>query len=137
MNFGQSLKLLLVSIPLVALLALILYLINLGIEQVMSYGIWQIVSDQLVFQRFMHDIAPFLYGVLIAFVISALADKLIEGSGKWAVRIKKLIKSPMTFVTIVFTRMLLPVVFALPIIVYIYTVDCFFVNSIGKLHKKT
>jgi len=133
MGFGQSLKLLLVSIPVVASLALILYLINLGIEQLMSYGIWQIVSDPKVFQEFMHDTAPFLYGVLIAFVISALADKLIEGSGKWAVRIKKLIKSPMAFVTGTFTRVLLPVVFALPIIVYIYTIDRFFVKNIGKL----
>ncbi len=133
MSFGQSLKLLLVSIPVVALLLLILYLINLGVEQLLSYGIWQIVSEQKVFQSFMHDTAPFLYGVLIAYVISALADKLIEGSGKWAVRIRNLIKSPMTFVTIAFTRVLLPVIFALPIIVYVYTVDRFFVNNIGKL----
>lgn len=133
MNFGQSLKLLLVSMPVVALLVLILYLINLGIEQVMSYSIWQIVSDQHVFQQFLYDAAPYLYGVLIAYVISVLADKLIEGSGKWAVRIKKLIKSPMAFVTGAFTRVLLPVIFALPIIVYIHTIDRFFVNNIGKL----
>lgn len=133
MSFGQSLQLLLVSIPVIAVLVLILYLINLGIEQVMSYGIWQIVTDQDVFQQFLHDTAPYLYGVFIAFVISALADKLIEGSGKWAVRIRKLIKSPMALVTGVFTRVLLPVVFALPIIVYIHTIDRFFVKSIGKL----
>jgi len=133
MGFGQSLQLLLVSIPVVASLALILYLIDLGIEQVMSYGIWQIVTDQYVFQQFLFDTAPYVYGVLIAFVISMLADKLIEGSGKWAVRIKKLIKSPMAFVTGTFTRVLLPVIFALPIIVYIHTIDRFFVKNIGKL----
>lgn len=133
LTFGQSLQLLLVSIPVIASLALILYVVNLGIEQVMSYGIWQIVTDQHVFQQFLYDAAPYLYGVLIAFVISTLADKLIEGSGKWAVRIKKLIKSPMAFVTGAFTRVLLPVIFALPIIVYIHTIDRFFVNNIGKL----
>jgi NTE family protein len=133
LSFGQSVQLLLTSIPVVATLMLILYAINLGVEQVMSYSIWQIVSDQQVFQRFLFDTAPYLYGVIAAFVISMLADKLIEGSGKWAVRIRKLIKSPMALVTGIFTRVLLPVIFALPIIVYIHTVDRFFVNNIGKL----
>ena len=129
----QSLVLLLISVPSVALLVLILYVINWGLKQLMSYGVWQIISDPQIFQQFLFDAAPFLYGLLIAFVISMLADKLIKGSGKWVVRIRNLIKSPMALITGALTRVLLPAVFALPIMLYLYTIDWFFVNKIGKL----
>ena len=133
LGFGQSLAVLLVSVPVVALLALILYAINKGFGLLMSYSFWQVITNQNYFQRFLYDTAPYLYGFLVAFVISTLADKLIEGSGKWAVRIKKLIKSPMSLITGALIRVLLPAIFALPIILYIYTIDWFFVNKIGKL----
>ena len=133
LGFGQSLALLLVSVPVVVLLALILYVINWAFKLMMTYSIWQVISSQEYFQRFLNDAAPFLYGLLVAFVISTLADKLIEGGGKWAVRIRKLIKSPMALITGALTRVLLPAIFALPIILYIYTIDWFFVNKIGKL----
>jgi NTE family protein len=133
LGIGQSLALLLVSVPVVALLALILYWINWGLNQLLPYSIWQIVTDLKVFQQFLYDTGPFLYGLLIAFAISALASKFIEGSGKWVVSIRKAIKSPMSLVIGTFTRVLLPAIFALPIIVYIYTIDWFFVKKIGKL----
>jgi NTE family protein len=135
LGFGQSLAMLLVSVPIVALLALILYAINKGFDLLMSYSIWQVITNQDYFQRFLNDAAPSLYGLLVAFVISILADKLIESSGKWAVRVKKLIKSPMSLITGALTRVLLPAIFALPIILYIYTIDWFFVNKIGKLKQ--
>jgi len=99
----------------------------------MSYSIWQVITSQYYFQQFLNYAAPYLYGLLVASVISTFADKLIEGSGKWAVRIKKLIKSPMSLITGALIRGLLPVIFALPIILYIYTIDWFFVNKIGKM----
>jgi len=133
LGIGQSIALLLVSIPVVGLLWFILYLINLGVYKLLDYSIWQIVTDQEIFRQFLFDAGPYLYGILVAFVISILANKLIEGSGKWAVRIRNTIKSPMSLVTGAFTRVLLPAIFALPIIVYIYTIDWFFVNKIGKL----
>lgn len=136
MGLGQSLSLLLVSVPVIALLVLILFWINKGLSLLMPYSIWQIITDQDCFQQFLNDAAPYLYGLLVAFVISILADKLIKSSGKWLVRLKKLIKSPMSLITGVLIRFLLPAIFALPIILYIYTIDWFFVNRIGKLKPK-
>ena len=133
LGFGQSLVLLLLSVPVVAILAFILYLISMGFGLLMSYSIWQVITNQDYFQRFLNDAAPYLYGLLVAFTISTLADKLIESTGKWAVRIRKLIKSPMSLITGALIRVILPAIFALPVILYIYTIDWFFVNKIGKL----
>ena len=133
LGLGRSLALVLVSVPLLAVLALILFLIDWGLKQLMPYSIWQIVSDKLTFQQFLYDAGPYLYGLLVAFVISALADKLIEGSGTWAVRLRKLIKSPMSIITGAIVRLVLPFIVALPVILYLVTIDRFFVNRIGKL----
>jgi len=130
---AKSISLLFISVPVIGLLALILYLINLGINQLLGYSVWQIVTRQEVFQQFLFEAGPYIYGILVAFVISILANKLIEGSGKWAVRIRNVIKSPMSLLTGAFTRLILPAIFALPIILYIYTIDWFFVKKTGKL----
>lgn len=130
----DSVAMLLVSVPLIVLLGLILYAINWVLKYftIIDYDIWQLISSPEIFQHFLHAAAPYLYGLLIAFLISTLADKLIEGSGKWAVRIRSLIKSPMSIITGSVTRILLPAIFALPVILYIYTIDQFFVKKIGK-----
>jgi predicted acylesterase/phospholipase RssA len=129
---GRSLALAIVSLPLLATLALILYLIDMGLKQLMPYSIWQIVSEQKVFQQFLFDAAPYLYGLLVAFVISALADKIVKGSGKWADRLRNLIKSPMSLITGTLIRVLLPFLIAIPVMLYLATIDRFFVNRIGK-----
>ena len=128
----QGLALIVTSLPLLAILALIVYLIDWGLKQLMPYSIWQIVSEQQTFQQFLYDAGPYLYGLLVAFVISTLADKLVEGSGKWAVRIRKLIKSPMALITGIIVRGILPFIIAIPVKLYLVTIDSFFVNRIGK-----
>ncbi len=132
-GFSKSLGLAVVSLPLIASLAAIFYLVDLGLEQIMPYSIWQILTDQNVFQQFMYDAAPYLYSLLVAFLLSRLANTFIEGSGKWTVRLRKVIKSPMSFVIGTMVRLVLPVVFAIPIIIYVLTIDKYFVRVLGKL----
>jgi NTE family protein len=132
-GFGKSIGLLVVSLPLIAVLVGLAYLINWVLLQVMPYSLWQIATDVKVFQKFMFDAAPVLYALLIAFVVSWLADRFIEGSGKWVVWIRKIAKSPMSFIVGTVTRLVLPAIVAIPIVVYVYTIDRYFVKVLGRL----
>ena len=111
-----------------------LYLLyDVILDQIIPYSVWDILTDREVFQQFVWQAAPFLYALLVAFLLSRLADTFIEGSGKWATRLKNLIKSPMVFVIGTIIRVILPAVFAIPIIIYVYTIDRYFVRVLGKI----
>jgi len=131
-SFGKALGLLLVSIPLAVSLVAIFWAINWVLDKA-GYNVYKILTDVTEFQAFMGEAAIAIYAILIAFILSKLADLLIRGSGKWASKIQKLLKSPMSLITGFFVRALLPVIFSIPIIVYLYTIDRYFISQMGKL----
>lgn len=131
-GFVKSLGLLAVSLPLVVSLAVIAYLVDLAVRAATSYGIWSIVTDAATFEKFLSEWALTIYGIIVAFVLSAIADFFIEGIGKWADRIRKLLRSPMALIVGTIIRVILPVVFAIPILVYLYTIDLYFVRVLAK-----
>jgi len=133
LNFKQKISLVLVSLPVIALLWAILYAINFGMIKYLGVNIWDIVTSKHAFQSFLSSIAPELYILIVTLIASAILSKVVKGSGKWATRIRKLVKSPISFAEGLVVRVLLPAIFALPILLYLYTVDKFFIKSIGKL----
>ena len=132
-SFAKSIGLLLVSLPLLISLAVIIFVIDWVLKTQLQIDVWKILTNEQAFQTFMWDIAPAIYVIIVSFVISKAADLLIRGSGKWAQWIQKILKGPMALITGFFIRALLPAIFALPIIIYLYTIDRYFIKVMGKL----
>lgn len=132
-SFAKSLGLLLVSLPLIASLIVIFALIDWALKNYAGINIWKILTDIHEFQMFMGDAALFLYAFVLSFILSKIADLMIRGSGKWASKIQKLLKSPMSLIIGFFIRALLPAIFAIPIVIYVYTIDRYFIKVMGKL----
>lgn len=132
-DIGKSLGLLLVSLPFVASLLAIFAAIDWAVEKTFHYDILRIITDPDSFQAFLSDAAPGIYFVVVAFVLSTLAEKLIRGSGRWAGLIQKVLKGPMSLITGLVLRVLLPAVFAIPVILYVHTIDRYFIKVMGKL----
>ena len=131
-SFGKSLGLLVVSLPLIISLVVIVALIDLALRKA-GIDVGKILTDKEAFQMFMGQAAYSLYVIAISFVLSKLADLVIRGSGKWASKIQKLLKGPMSLIIGIFIRALLPTVFAIPIVIYVYTIDRYFIKVMGKL----
>lgn len=132
-GFGRSAGLVLVSLPLLAVLCGIIYGIDLLMAQYYGYSLWEIMSNMESFKGFISTIAPVLYGLLVFKILSVLADQFIEGSGKWVDRIRILFKLPMTVATGVFTWLVLPILGAVPLYLYLLTIDRYYVKVIGRL----
>ena len=132
-SVGKSLGLLLVSLPLLISLAVIIGAIDWGLKTYVSIDVWIILTNKEAFQEFMWNIAPAIYVIIVSFVVSKAADLLIRSSGKWARRIQKLLKGPMALITGIVIRALLPVIIAIPVVIYVFTIDRYFINTMGKL----
>lgn len=132
LNLRQYFTLILVSLPVLALLAVIFYGIDYGVQQYFNISVWRIITDQATFSQFVSDIAPIIYGLIITFVISIVASKMVKGCGKWVTLIRKSIQSPVSLVVGFVMRFLLPVIFSIPIRLYLSTIDKYLINSIGK-----
>ncbi len=132
----QSLGLLMVSVPVILSLAIIFFLIYFCIEWGFGVSTWKIVSDQESFQKFALDLVPRIYWFLViftlSFVLSKIADALFKGSGKWVNRLYIVSKGPMWLITNAITRLILPVIFTIPINIYLYTIDRYFIKVMGK-----
>ncbi|WP_082110475.1 patatin-like phospholipase family protein [Nitrosomonas communis] len=128
----QSLGLILVSLPVMLSLVLIFFLVHYFLESMLDINIWKIISDPKSFQQFMFDMAPALYLFLVVVILSKIADLLLKGTGKWITIFYKILKSPMKFITGLFTRLIFPLIFAIPIIIYLHTVDRYFIRTMGK-----
>jgi len=132
----QSLGLLMVSVPVILSLAIIFFLIYFCIEWGFGVSIWKIVSDQESFQKFALDLVPRIYWFLVIFtllfILSKMADALFKGSGKWINRLYIVSKGPMWLITNLLTRLVLPVIFTIPINIYLYTIDRYFIKVMGK-----
>ena len=134
-SFGRSMGLFVVSVPLVASVIAIVAIIDWFLKTYLSIDLWRIVIDKDAFQAFLWRAAPSLYVILIAFVLSSIAERMIRGSGKWASLIQKVLKGPMSLISDLVVRVVLPAIFAIPVIVYVYTVDRYFIKVMGKLDK--
>jgi NTE family protein len=128
----QSLGLVIVSLPTILSLFLIFFLIHQILENTFDINIWKIITDKESFQKLIVDLAPIIYWFLVVFILSNAADMLLRGSGKWINIFYNVLKSPMKFITGLFIRIILPVIFTIPINIYLYTVDRYFIKKIGK-----
>jgi len=132
----QSLGLLVASIPVILSLMIIAFAVHYCVKSMFDIDIWKIVIDQESFRKFASDLAPDIYWFLIIFtplfILSKMADALFKGSGKWVNRLYVVSKGPMWLVTNLFTRLVLPVVFAIPLNIYLHTVDRYFIKVMGK-----
>lgn len=131
----QSLGLLIVSLPAI----LSLFLIFCGIHLILvdnGINIWEIITDVKSFQSFMFHSAPTVYSFavtfLVAFILSRIADVFFRRSGKWINMAYRVLKSPMNFIIGLFIRLILPLVFTIPVIIYLYTIDKYFIKTMGK-----
>ena len=132
-SLDKAMGLFAVSLPLIASLVAIFLAIYWALKHYAGIDLFRIVSDVYAFKDFVGDAAPAIYALVISFVLSKAADLVIRGSGKWASRIQKLMKGPMALISGFFVRALLPVVFSIPIIIYVYTIDRYFIRRMGRL----
>jgi len=133
-DFGKSLGLLLVSLPFVASLIAIFAVIDWAVKEFLHHDLWKIITSPEYFQAFLSDAAVAIYFIVLAFVVSTLAEKFIRGGGKWVGWIQKyVLKGPMSLITTLALRVVLPAVFALPVILYVHTIDRYFIKVMGKL----
>ena len=134
-NIKQAMGLLIVSLPAILSLFLIFFGIHLILVDT-GINMWKIITDEKSFQNFMFHSAPAVYSFvvtfLVAFILSRVADLFFRRSGKWINMTYKILKSPMNFVIGLFIRIILPVVFTIPIIIYLYTIDKYFIKTMGK-----
>lgn len=131
-DIKQSLGLVIVSLPVILSLFLIFFVIHYFLESMLDINVWKIITDPESFQQFMFKIAPALYLFLVLFILSKIADALLKGSGKWINIFYNVLKSPMKLITGLFVRLIMPVVFAIPICIYLCTIDRYFIKIMGK-----
>ncbi len=125
-------RLALVSLPFVATLIAIGVGIDLALERYLGIDVWRILRDQASFEQFMGAIAPAIYALLMALLLARLAEVVIRDGGSMATRVRWLLKGPLALIKGLFVRLLLPLIAALPVIVYLYTIDRYFVRVMGK-----
>ncbi|RKZ96348.1 MAG: hypothetical protein DRQ43_04410, partial [Gammaproteobacteria bacterium] len=82
------------------------------------------------------QIAPALHGLLIIYILSALADKYISGSGRVLMWLRQIIKGPAMFITGLFTRFILPFLGAIPVLIYVYTIDQYYIKITSDQFKE-
>jgi len=132
-DLSKSIGLLLVSLPVLASLIAIFAIIDWAVKTYLGIDIWKIIIDRESFQAFLSDTAPSIYFILVAFVLSQIAEKMIRGSGRWAGLIQNVLKSPMSLISGLVLRVVLPAIFAIPVSLYVHTVDRYFIKVMGKL----
>lgn len=132
-SIAKAIQLMLVSLPLLASIAVLLLILDWGIEAYAGVGLWAIITDIDSFVLLVRELAPGIYVLLASFILSKLANLIIHDSGNWMSNLQKVLKGPMAIITGIVIRVLLPAIFAIPIVIYIYTVDRYFIKVMGKL----
>lgn len=135
-GFLKSVGLFVMSLPVIASLVAIIAIFNWVLKTYASIDVFEIATSDELFSQFICDSAPVIYGAILAllaaFILSKIADKVIRGSGGVAKKIQRFLKSPMSVISSVVLKMIVPAIFAIPIIIYVYTVDWYFINVMGK-----
>ena len=137
LGLANSIRLTLVSLPLLLCLGAIAYGIDLAFVSYFGESIIQTLVDYDSFVSFIEQIAPALYYLLIVYIVSAVADKFSEGSGdvlKWI--IKWVFKGPAKLITGLFTRFILPFLGAIPVLIYVYTIDRYYIKITSDQFKE-
>jgi len=132
-SISKSLGLLLVSLPLIVTLIAIFAILDWVLKTYLSIDTWRVITDKTEFQEFLSSAAPSIYFILVVFVLSKFAERVIRGSGRWASLIQKVLKAPMLLVRDLVLRIVLPAIFAIPVWLYVHTVGRYFVRVMGKL----
>jgi len=128
-----ALGLLAVSLPLAAVLCLLGVAIGWVLKNYLGVDVLEILADKHAFQQFAWEIAPAIYTLLCFFILSELADFVVHGSGKVAGWVRKILKGPMAIVKLLLIRAVLPAIFSLPVAVYVFTIDWYFIRRMGRL----
>ncbi|MCP4432302.1 MAG: hypothetical protein GY806_15105 [Gammaproteobacteria bacterium] len=133
----KSIGLLVVSLPLIASLIAIIAILDWVLKTYLAIDVLKIVTDEKLFVEVVCNSAPVIYGMLVAllasFLLSKVADKFISGSGGVTSKIQKLLKAPMSVISSVALKMVVPAILAVPVIIYIVTIDRYFIRVMGKL----
>jgi len=129
----KALGLLLVSLPLAAVLCLIALAIDWLLKNYLGIDALKILTSRDAFQQFVWKIAPGIYSLVGFFILSKLADFAVQGSGKIAGWIRDILKGPMEIVKLLVIRAVLPAIGALPVAVYVVTIDRYFIRRMGRL----
>jgi len=132
-SIPKTIQLFIVSLPLLASLALLLIMLDWGVNAYAGFGLWKILTDIECFTQLVGGLAPGIYLLIASFVLSKIADLVVRGSAKWMRYLQKLLKGPMSLISTTLIRVLLPAVFAIPIVIYVYTIDRYFIRVMGKL----
>ena len=128
-----GLGLIAVSLPFVLSLVLIFGLINWALINFTGIDVWKIIFSDVEFKGFMEKASVWLYAIMVSFILSRVASLVIRGSGKWASKIQNVLKAPLSLIVGACIRVALPIIFALPIIIYVVTIDRYFIKVMGKL----
>lgn len=136
LGLGNSIRLILVSLPLLLCLGAIAYGIHLAFISYFGESIFRTLVDHDSFSSFIRQIAWPLYGLLIIYILSALADKFIEGSRKALKWLRWIIKGPAKLITGLFTRFILPFLGAIPVLIYVYTIDRYYIKITNDQFKE-
>ena len=126
-------RLALVSLPFVATIVALGVAIERALARWLGIDLWRILRDESSFEQFMGAIAPAIYALLVAFVLARLAEFAVRGGGPLSMGVRLALKGPLALIRGFFVRLLLPPIAALPVIVYLYTIDRYFVRVLGKL----
>ena len=136
-SFSNTLGLLLVSLPVIASLVFLLFILDIAMEKFLGIDVLKALSDVEEFTRVLSDAAPGIYaliwGLLLALVLSKVADHFIRGSGKQISHIQKVLKAPLSFISSLILKIIIPAFFALPVYLYVHTIDRYFIKVMGKL----
>ena len=123
------------SVPLLLVLAVYLWALWTGVSLWLEpFTIGDVLTlKQAALEKLSVTVLPPLLVALVFYAIAALADMLIKGSGKLVQRIRWLMQIPHKVVTGAFRYLLFPLLLWVPFIVYVNTIDRFFVEKLGRL----
>jgi NTE family protein len=121
-SFVKTAGLLVVSLPLIASLIAIVTILNWVLKSYLGIDVIDILTSEESFVKALSDSAS-----------SKVADRLITGSGDLAIKIQKILKAPMAVISGLIMKIVLPAILAIPLVIYLYTIDRYFIRVMGKL----
>ena len=136
-SLSKAAGLLVVSLPLIASLIVIVTLLNWVLKTYLGVDVIDILISEKSFVKALSGSAGMIYSILVglfaSFVLSKVADRFITGSGDLAIKIQKILKAPMAVISGLIMKIIGPAILALPVVIYIYTIDRYFIRVMGKL----
>lgn len=132
-GINKALGLLAVSLPFVISLIAIFMLLDWSLQTYLNMAAWDVLSDINSFREFLGALAPVIYVILASFTFSIIGEKLTLTKQDGTMNISIVFKLPMALIRILVLKIALPVIFFIPLNIYIRTVDRYFTKVMGKL----